>query len=422
MTRTTGKTMGRSILHSLLPDALSLEPGRLKYGRLQSLSPHQWEGLIVVAEEQHVTPLLYARLRDKGMETAVPPHIRQKLRHRYQGNTVRNLSIYGELRRLAAALQAQNIPFIALKGAFLADTVYGSMGERIVGDLDLLVPKEAMSQVITISETLDYRKTKPIVLDVWLEKRHHIPAFMNRKVRLAIEWHWHIVRPDTYFAIPVAGLWQRAIPATVAGIPVLTLSPEDLVLHIADHISYHHEFTFGVRSLCDLGSICAFYKEAIDWDVVGERAKKWCRQRGIYLALRLAQERFGATVPQSVMKALRPVDFTKGLVETAVTQAFINPAEFQQVPTAFRHFQRAQGVVNKGHIIRDSLFPSPERMAIRYGIVPGSMPWLQRHLFRWQDLIRQTFQNLRRLPQSKESLLPAIQRKNDLSAWMARKV
>ena len=405
--------------HDLLLDALTLAPGRLTPDRLVALTATAWEAVLDVANQQHVTPLLYARLRDKGMQTAVPPFIWLQLRHAHQLNTLRNKIIYRELHKFSHALQTQNIPFIVLKGAFLADTVYGSIGERVIGDLDLLAPHDALPQVITISERFGYKKTQPVVLDVVLAQRHHIPAVINPMTQLAIEWHWHIVPPTAYYAIPVDELWQRAVSVTVANIPVHTLSPEDLLLHLADHISYHHEFTFGIRSLCDLSVICAVYGAVIDWDVVVDRAKQWHWERGVYLALRLAKERFGAKVPQFALDTLRPDDFAEGLVETAVTQIFTDPAEFQFVPTAFRKFQGTQGIADKARIIRDSLFPSPERMVIRYGIAPGSMSWFRLHLFRWQDLLRQAKRNLRRQSQRENTILPAVKRRNELSAWMA---
>lgn len=383
------------------------------------VSLKDWEALFQLAQQQHVTPLLYTRLREKGVQTAVPAPIWQHLHHHHQLNTVRNKCIYRELGKISTALQEKGIPFIPLKGAFLADKVYGSLGERVVGDLDLLVLKESMPQVIAISEKLNYKNTKPVVLDVILKQSQHLPPFSNRMIGLEIEWHWHIVSPTAHNAIPVDGLWLRAMPTSVANIAAHTLSPEDLILHIADHVSYHHEFTFGMRSLCDLSVICVFYDANIDWDVVVERAVQWRWQRGVYLALKLAKVHFGASVPQFVLDALRPADFREELVETAVSQIFTNPAEFQFVPTAFRRFQGTQGIVNKLGIVRDSLFPSPERMVVRYGIAPGSMSWLKRHLFRWQDLMRQAIWSLRRQSQREEAILPAVKRRNELSSWMA---
>ncbi len=412
-------TQEANFIQNLLLDTLSLAPGRLSQEHLTPLSPAQWEALLRVANEQHVTPLLYARLREKVVETAVPDPIRQQLRHSYQINTVRNMSIYRELGKLVTALQEKDIPLIVLKGGFLADAVYGAMGERVIGDLDLLVPKEAMPQVIAVSEKSGYQKTKPVVLDIIMEQQHHIPPLINRTTQLVIEWHWHIVPPTAYHAIPVDGLWQRAKPAALTNLPVLTLSPEDLLLHIAEHLSYHHEFTFGMRSLCDLGVICAFYDGVIEWDVVVNRAKQWHWERGVYLTLRLAKERFGAKVPPFVLDRLRPDDFAEGLVETAVSQIFTDPTEFKFVPTAFRHIQGTQGIAGKARIIRDSLFPSPERMVVRYGIAPGSMPWFRLHLFRWQDLLRQAKRDLRRQSKRENTILPAVKRRNELSAWMA---
>ena len=407
-----------TLIQNLLLELISAQANRPSAAQLAALSPHQFEALLQLAEQQDVTPLLYAKLKVKGMETAVSLPVLNTLRHNYQLNTVRNKSIYRELKQLADALQAASIPTIVLKGGFLADAVYGAIGERVVGDLDLLVPKEAMPQVITISEYFGYVPTKPVVLDMILDQRHHIPPFTNSAIPLEIEWHWHIVRPTPH-AFPVTELWQRAIPTTIAGIEALMLSPEDLLLHIADHLSYHHEFSFGMRSLCDIAAICERYRDTIQWDVFVNRANQWQWERGVFLALQLAKNKLGAVVPPDVLTQLRPDDFVDELLETAVSQLFTNPIEFQYIPTALRNLEKAQGITDKLNIIRHSLFPSPALMVERYGIAPGSMNWIQLHLFRWGDLWQQTMRNLVHQRHNKEEIMPIIKRRNKLSTWMA---
>lgn len=405
--------------HTCLFEILALRSDRKD--KIALVTDDQWEQLLTLAKVQHVTPLVYTRLRDKGMETAVPPNIWHTLQLQYQLNTMRNLSLYRELKQLAIRLAEAAVPLIVLKGAFLADAVYDSMGERIVGDLDLLVPIDNLPQVLEISKELAYQPDKPIILEAVLRRQRHLPFFIHPERLLVVEWHTHIVHPDARHVIPLQPLWDRAVQSSVIDIPILTFCPEDLLLHVAEHLSYHHEFSFGLRSLCDISVICDHYQAEIEWAGLVERVNTWRWERGVYLAFRLAVDHLGAAIPQAVLDGLRPKDFIDELLQTAVSQLFTDPRTFDSVPTAYRELKKATSLPEKAGILYRSLFPTPERMQVRYGLDAHAMGRMQRYLYRWRDLLRQLQQNRQRRATLTTAVQPAIRRRNQLSTWMDSK-
>jgi len=68
---------------------------------------------------------------------------------------------------------------------------------------------------------------------------------MRRPGGAMVELHWTLVTPLCGARIDeheLAGLWERSVPATIAGAPSRALAAEDLLLHLCMHVSVHHRF------------------------------------------------------------------------------------------------------------------------------------------------------------------------------------
>ena len=94
-----------------------------------------WNTLLDLAKAHAVTPMLYAALR----EVPLPDDIAAELRARFQSSVQWSLAQSAELARLTALLEESEITSIALKGPLLSRYLYGELGARSSGDIDLLV-------------------------------------------------------------------------------------------------------------------------------------------------------------------------------------------------------------------------------------------------------------------------------------------
>ena len=411
--------VGLNEIQATLFELLSLDRSLPTSKKVANLTPDQWRALLDLSHGQHVGPLLYTKLKEKGV--AAPAAVVEPLRQGYLLNTGRNLAVYHGFRQLSSQLQAAAIAMIPLKGVYLADAIYPTIGERIMGDLDLLVPKERMAEAIEIGRACHFYPSKPVVLAAWLNSRHQVMAQHNAQLKLTLEWHWHIAKPSLHLPLPVSELWQRAVPATVAEQPVLALAPEDTILHLAYHISYHHDFLFGLRNLCDLALICQTWAELIDWEAVGQRAQAWRCERGVYLVLRLLQTHLAVSMPDSVLGWLKRDDFMIEALKLATEQIVVNPAEVQNISLTRRKVQGAKGVVPKVQALQRALFPSVEQMALRYGVEPGAKSRLGLYLIRWRSLARQMGLRLKRPSPRNTAVAASLKRKKALSAWLFRR-
>jgi hypothetical protein len=122
--------------------------------------------------------------------------------------------------------------------------------------------------------------------------------------------------PDSLFRVDTAALWQRAVPARIAGVDALRLSPEDLLLQLCTHAA-RHRFNGGLIPLCDIAAVTKYYVDRIDWARLGTRAAEWGAAPYVAVALHLASELVGAAIPVSIPAELRASQGDSDLLDLA---------------------------------------------------------------------------------------------------------
>ncbi len=96
-------------------------------------------------------------------------------------------------------------------------------------------------------------------------------------------------------AVKVEG-WDRLM---------LALSPEDLLIYLSLHWAVHHAFA-GLIWQLDLALLIRRHAPILDWDAVGQRARRWRGRGALYFALRTVHEGLGVQLPSSLLADLRP--------------------------------------------------------------------------------------------------------------------
>ena len=355
---------------------------------LSQLSPTQWEQLITLADAHQVTVLLYHRLKAHGGEALTPPAVWQSLQKTYYKNVFRNIKLYQELREITTALDEQKIPTLILKGAHLAATVYESIALRSMVDIDIMVPPHELTKAVEQLKALGYQPSTPwLSLDAYLTYNHHVPPFVRPNTVTILELHWRITRPQRAYSIPMDELWQRSTPITANGVTLQGFCPEDLLLHVCMHATYHHWFQQGVRFLCDVTEIIHRYGDQLDWDAIVQRAVAWEWQRGVFLALAAAQQLLGAQIPADVLKSLNRDECITFQVDELHALLFPEHPELLHSPTEyFLDFLKTPHVSAKLRLFTERLFLSRQEMAVKYAVDPHSRRLYFYYLLRFRDL------------------------------------
>ena len=353
-------------------------------GVAQRLATVNWDDLVALAAQQDVAPALYGRLCQLEL---VPPASREQLRDASRAGAARNLLLFSELGKVLRAAQAARVPVIPLKGACLAEAVYGDITLRPMADLDLLVKPSDLPVATEILRQLGYESDRPFDPVAQQARFQDMPP-MRRPGGAMIELHWTLVTPLCRARIDqgeLDSIWGRSVPATIAGAPSRALAPEDMLLHLCMHASVHHRFAgVGLKAFVDIAEVARHYEGTLDWSGFAERANRWSVANGIRVALVLAQEWTGLRVPAEVWAHLDGAAPDERTLEWARHKVLEGrPAE---LVSEFARLESDGGAGGKLSALRTAAFPPRAVMARLYGVPGDSWRVLAWYPYRIWDL------------------------------------
>lgn len=280
--------------------------------------------------------------------------------------------------RVLRALEAAGIPVIVLKGAALAETVYPTLADRPMGDVDLLVRPADREQASAVLEAAGYRYVpepqqpfSPFATTFTGEM-----AFRGRD-RTVIELHWQLT-PSEWLQqlcdLDPAPFWAAAQPLEVEGAHALQLAPHDLLLHLCVHLTVHG-YGHGV-GFTDIVQVVAAY-QPFAWELFLARATRFRLRSLCYFPLEICVAVLGASVPAHVLAALRPPTWQRRLVRWI--------ADPQKAATGGAPVGRARGYLLQVAVAERPidlvrplawlLFPGPRWLAQRYRLRGQLRSW-----------------------------------------------
>jgi len=108
-----------------------------------------WPRFLRLTRHHRLVPLVWQNLQAANIArtgSAEQQAVLEEMRQLAAKNSYAALRSLGELRRVVQELQAQNLSVCVLKGLPLAQTLFGDIGLRAAGDLDLLIDERAIPQ------------------------------------------------------------------------------------------------------------------------------------------------------------------------------------------------------------------------------------------------------------------------------------
>jgi hypothetical protein len=297
----------------LLLAASSADPDGSALDRIRCLleEPVDWDAELRLADNHGTSSLLYRNLL--LLADMVPSSTLASLRQRYEGNIYKSLFLTRELIRIVDCLDRLGIDAIPYKGVVMSEVYYGDMALRRSGDMDLFVRKRDVGRIKSALRDLEYT-TRLVIPDEVLED--YIAAgyewtFDSPAGPNLLELQWAL-QPRFYAVdFDMDGLFERAVKVTVAGRPVKTPSPEDLLLVLSVHAAKH---VWGrVIWLRDIAQI--LQRENLDWDRVQVRTGELGIERILRVTLLLANRFLGTAIPAAIERAVLADHVARGLAE-----------------------------------------------------------------------------------------------------------
>jgi hypothetical protein len=272
-----------------------------------SLGEVDWTALIAAARAEQLIGSLAFRLQGRRLPARVEA-ILETARRDFEQTRVQAVWESEMTRRALAPL---GIPVVLLKGnAFLSANLDAGVG-RSVGDLDILVPRDALEAVEASLLGAGWERVKEAdgYDDLYYRRwMHELPPLIHRTRDRMIDVH-HTILPETARPTPdAAALIEASLPldpgspacAGAGGLRILC--PADMIVHAAAHLFADGDLSGGLRNLWDIDRLLRQFAagDTAFWPRLAERARLHQLGRPVALALRLSARLFGTPVDCAV--------------------------------------------------------------------------------------------------------------------------
>tara|TARA_Y100000766_G_C18915580_1_gene611124 strand:- start:2776 stop:3783 length:1008 start_codon:yes stop_codon:yes gene_type:complete len=154
---------------------------------LKKINP---ENLVKFSSTFLILPSLYVNLKKNKLIKFFPADFLNYLNKIYKINLNRNNKLLRESDELSQILKSEKIDFRFIKGiSYCREGIYDDLGERMIGDIDILVKGEDFIKTINLLNSHKYFGDPPFKY----MKNRHAPRLINSKKLGAIEVHKEVL-------------------------------------------------------------------------------------------------------------------------------------------------------------------------------------------------------------------------------------
>jgi hypothetical protein len=218
-----------------------ITPGLLDQTKEFLQTDLRWGNVLPEAWRHGVASLLYKGLKKVDKEERVPHEASRKLLQLYNRTALQNHFLEQSLVELLDRFASSGVDVIVLKGPFLSHLVYSDFASRPYRDLDLLVRKEDLAEAREHLVSAGFKVPPGLLADGFFQ-RYHFSLPLEREADEAtihVELHWSLTDAFMGFTLDMEPIWERACPTVLFNHEALSLSPEDLLIHLSLHLDMH---------------------------------------------------------------------------------------------------------------------------------------------------------------------------------------
>ncbi|QNK77398.1 nucleotidyltransferase family protein [Winogradskyella sp. PAMC22761] len=234
-----------------ITDILSFKTSTKTLEEMLSNPSFDWDAIVVQGSKRLVLPAIYCRLKAKKLRHTLPTDLAEYLEEITNINRARNVRILNQVHTITKILNAHNIDHVFLKGtALLASGCYEDNGERMVGDIDILIEKSRVHDAFNLLKNSGYNKTSGFAYDK--KDFRHLDRLINENELAAIELHTELLNKKHWPLMEMPSILKKKRFYNNIAIP----NHKDLSTHlllswqINDHGHYYN--TASLKSIYDL--------------------------------------------------------------------------------------------------------------------------------------------------------------------------
>jgi hypothetical protein len=266
-----------------------------------------WDEVVGLAARHRVAAFIRDTLACEVI--AVPEAIDIALLQTVRTTLGHVLRLNVELRQVIGRLAAVDISPMVLKGPVLSRTIYPDATFRPYGDIDLNVLDRDEALAVDALLGLGYVEVADVAEEAYRAHAGHghdhgeyHRQFVTSDGNALLELHTDSLQLGLRPNCEVAR-WERALPAP--GLPnAVMLCSEDQLVQLSVH-AHKHGFDRLIW-LKDIDLLLRTYREALDWSLVVDVARREGVRASVWYTLRLTSRLLATPIPESGISRLRP--------------------------------------------------------------------------------------------------------------------
>jgi hypothetical protein len=263
-----------------------------------------WKHLMLIASGHYLSPGLCAALKRRGLWELAPAEIRDILQATDVLNRERNALHYEQLIAVTHRLNAAGIEPLLLKGAIcLLPGQLPEIPERVLSDLDLVVPEDRAGEALRSIEDIGY-VYHPDMDREQFKRHHHLPPLYHPTQGIRIEIHRDVVDARLKPILSAEMMWRTARPVEFGAargfVPDHYMRMLHNVVHARLDDRHHQDFKLEMRQLNEWVQLRDHYESGIDWLQLWQHFDRH-GEAAVLEAYFLAAERFfGQPLPPGI--------------------------------------------------------------------------------------------------------------------------
>lgn len=262
-----------------------------------------WEYVAAHACKLQIGGALLATLQDREIE--IPASAAGQLQvyreHVIAANDYR-VSCTGDT---LSRLQADNVPFLLLKGAALNAVLYDQPGVRTMIDVDILIRAPDVDRVDRLLRRCGCSPGADLVRDDFYPRYYYEREYFTcHRPPVKIDLHVRPFRPLRYArTVPDEALWDRPQQTALGNLTVDIPSADNMLIHLAVHAAGHG--LSELRWLYDIKMWLDRFGSRIDVKQVAAKCRTWRVALPVLRALERTSTVFGQSY-RDLTEAIRP--------------------------------------------------------------------------------------------------------------------
>ena len=258
------------------------------------------------------------------------------MRHAYENNLRRNEYLYSVIYDLSRQFEDNAVPVAFRKGAILARRVYEDIGIRPMNDIDVLVDKTRVQDIVevlhgmgfyqgriladgTMSKTKRNRRTEL----TWELYASNLPPFFRKGdgvhvQHVAVDVTHSLFLPKSGFRLKTGDVVGRAEKVVVGDEAIMGLETHDMLIDLCGHLYkeattlwwIQHKSDLHLIKFCDIAMLIARTKDRLSWPKFISRVVGSGLEKPMYYSLYFAELLYPGSVPASALNAIRPSDIS----------------------------------------------------------------------------------------------------------------